>query len=67
MKDLLERRDKLLADAADCDLISRLAADQAKRAMFRRLAEQCRQMADELKAEIARRETDNGSSSSPQA
>lgn len=53
MDDLKTRLDKLLADAEDCELIGRLANDIAKRATFRRLAEQFRAMAEELKATIA--------------
>ena len=55
MKDLQEKLEKLLADAEDCDLISRLATDVAKRAMFRRLAMQTRAMAEEVKRAIASR------------
>jgi hypothetical protein len=56
MQDLKDRLEKMMADAADCELIGSLATDAAKRAMFRRLAEQFRAMAEELKAGIARRE-----------
>jgi hypothetical protein len=56
MQDLKDRLEKVLVDAADCDLIGSLATDVAKRAMFRRLAEQFRAMAEDLKAEIAKRE-----------
>jgi hypothetical protein len=51
--ELKNRMEKLLADAADCDLIAGLAADIRKRATFRRMAEQFRTMATELKREIA--------------
>jgi hypothetical protein len=51
--DLKTRMEKLIADAADCDLIAGLAADLRKRATFRRMAEQFRTMAAELKNEIA--------------
>jgi hypothetical protein len=51
--DLKARMEKLIADAADCDLIAGLAADLRKRAAFRRMAEQFRTMAAELKSEIA--------------
>jgi hypothetical protein len=56
MKDLQARREKLLVDAADCELICNLAPDAGKRATFRRLARQLRQMADYIDAEIAARE-----------
>jgi hypothetical protein len=55
MEELKARLEKLLADAEDCELISRLADDIAKRATFRRLAEQFRAMAEEVKATIAQR------------
>ena len=57
--DLKSRMEKLLADAADCDLIASSAADLRKRATFRRMAEQFRVMAAELKSEIAAAEKDN--------
>jgi hypothetical protein len=62
MKDLKAKLDHLLAEAHDCDLIGNLATDQAKRATFRRMAEQFREMAEQLKADIAARikETDSG-------
>ena len=56
MQNLKARREKLLADAADCDLIGNLATDVAKRAAFRRRAEQFRAMADDIRSEVARRE-----------
>jgi hypothetical protein len=46
---------KILADAAECDLVGSLAADKEKREMFRGLAEQYRRMAEALKQEIDRR------------
>jgi hypothetical protein len=55
MKDLQTKLEKLLAEAQDCDLIGNLATDQAKRATFRRMAAQLREMAEELKADIAAR------------
>ena len=55
MHDLNARLEKLLADAADCDLVGNLATDVAKRTTFRRLAEQFRTMAEDVRAEIARR------------
>lgn len=51
--DLKARMEKLIADAADCDLIASQAADLRKRATFRRMADQFRTMAAELKSEIA--------------
>jgi hypothetical protein len=48
MQDLQNQREKLLINAADCELISNLAADADKRATFRRMAEKLRRMADEI-------------------
>ena len=56
MHDLKLRYEKVLADAAECDLVGNLAADKEKRDMFRSLAEQYRRMAEALKQEISRRE-----------
>jgi hypothetical protein len=53
MRDLKTRLEKLLADAADCELIGNLAADIRKRAAFKRLAEQYRDMAARIQAELA--------------
>jgi hypothetical protein len=65
MKDLHAKLERLLAEAQDCDLIGNLAADHAKRATFRRMAEQLRDMAAQLKTDIAARstETDGGAAS----
>ena len=56
MQDLKARYEKVLADAAECDLIGSLAADEEKRQMFRSLGEQYRRMAEALKQEISRRD-----------
>ena len=53
MKDMQAKLTKLLDDANDCDLIGSLATDQAKRATFRRMAEEFRDMAARLRADIA--------------
>jgi len=53
MKDLKEKLEKLRVDAADCELISNLATDYAKRALFARLSRQLRDMAAEVEAAIA--------------
>jgi hypothetical protein len=58
MQDLIAKRDKFLVDAADCELIARLATDPAKRETFRQLAKQLKQMADDIAASIAVRESD---------
>ena len=52
MNDLHARLEKVLADAAECDLIGNLAADRAKRDMFRGLAEQYKEMAGRIRVEI---------------
>jgi SepF-like predicted cell division protein (DUF552 family) len=56
MHDLKSRHDKLLDDAADCELIANLASDPKKRETFSRLAKDLKQLAQDLNAEIARRE-----------
>ena len=55
LQDLKERYEKVIADAAECDLVGSLAADQEKREMFRALAAQYRRMAEALKMEMERR------------
>jgi SepF-like predicted cell division protein (DUF552 family) len=55
MKDLKAELEKLLTNAEDCELIARLAADKRKRETFSRIANQLREMASELKADIAAR------------
>jgi hypothetical protein len=55
MKDLQAKLERLLAEAQDCDLIGNLATDQDKRATFRRMAAQLREMAEQLRADIAAR------------
>jgi len=57
MKDLKAKLDKLLAEAADCELIGNLATDKAKRDLFRKLAVDLRIMAKDLEAMIAARAT----------
>ena len=56
MGDMQTRLTKLLDDASDCDLISNLATDQRKRAAFRRMARELRQVAARLRADIAARD-----------
>jgi len=60
MKDLKNKLEQLLAEAQDCDLIGNLATDQAKRATFRRMAAQFREMAEQLKSDIAARTASDG-------
>jgi hypothetical protein len=48
MKYLMETLQKLRADAEDCDLISKLATDPAKREIFAKLASQLRLAATDI-------------------
>ena len=48
MKDIKQRIEKLLIDAEDCAIISRLATNPAKREAFQKLADEYRAMAREL-------------------
>ena len=59
MKDYKARFENLISDAAECELIGNLATEASKRNTLRRLAEQFRTIAMEVKAEM-----DGGSSSS---
>ena len=53
MRDLEAKLEKLRVDAADCDLISKLATDRAKRELFARLSRQLLAMAAEVETLIA--------------
>lgn len=55
MEDLKAKLDKLIAEAAECDLIGNLASDSDKRDLFRRLADLHRAMAEAVRQEIAKR------------
>jgi SepF-like predicted cell division protein (DUF552 family) len=55
MKDLQAELEKLLVDAEDCELIARLATDKEKRETFSRIAKQLRNMAAEIRADVAAR------------
>jgi hypothetical protein len=55
MQDLREKLEKLLLEAEDCDLISRLATDRQKRELFKKLATDLRGMARDIEAVIAGR------------
>jgi hypothetical protein len=55
MDDMNAKLQKLLAEAEDCDLIGRLAADQAKRELFKKLAVDLRNMAKDISAVIGSR------------
>jgi hypothetical protein len=56
MQDLRAQREKLLTNAADCDLIASLATDMKKRQTFSKLAKDLKQLAADIDAEIAARE-----------
>jgi hypothetical protein len=58
MKDLKSELEKLEVNAEDCELIARLATDPGKRETFKRIAKQLREMAAELRADIAARSED---------
>jgi predicted transcriptional regulator len=53
MQDVKERLDKLRVDAEDCELISKLATNPAKRLAFEALAEQYQKMARDIESLIA--------------
>lgn len=53
MEDLNAKLEKLIAEAADCEMIGNLAADKAKRDLFRKLASELRMMAQDIQALIA--------------
>jgi hypothetical protein len=55
MKELSARLEKLLADAEDCELIGKLAADPHKRELFQRLAVDLRAIAGDVQAAISTR------------
>jgi hypothetical protein len=55
MEDLKAKLEKLVADAAECDLIASLATEKDKREVFTSLAKQYRSMADAIRSTIANR------------
>ncbi len=55
MEELKAKLEKLMADAAECDLIANLASEDDKRRTFRDLAAQYRVMADAIRKTIADR------------
>jgi hypothetical protein len=56
MTDVTNEIQKLLAEADDCELLSKLATDARKRSQNRRLAEQLRFAAADLQRVMARNE-----------
>lgn len=55
MEELKAKLEKLITDAAECDLIASLASEDDKRQTFRSLAAQYRVMADAIRKTIAGR------------
>ena len=55
MPDLKLKLDRLFVDAADCEMVGRLAADPDKRAQYRRKAEELRAVAERVRSQIASR------------
>jgi hypothetical protein len=53
MQDVTQQLEKLLADAADCDLIASLAADPSTRRKFAEIAAHLRQRVSEAAGELA--------------
>jgi hypothetical protein len=53
MQDLRAKREKLLMEAAECELIANLAGDPAKRSTFRHLAKRLKELARDIEAVIA--------------
>jgi hypothetical protein len=60
MKDMEAHLEKLRTDAAECLLISNLATDKDKQALFARLAEHLSNLALEVEQAIARALKSNG-------
>jgi len=56
MKDLKASLEKLRIEATEAGLIAKLATDREKRQLYAKLAEHFTRLADEIEAEIARRE-----------
>jgi hypothetical protein len=61
MDDLVAKHAKLISEADDCQLISQLAPDPEKRAVFERLAIQLRAIAREVEDAIRARSKQDGS------
>jgi hypothetical protein len=53
MKDMIETLQKLRGDAEDCELISNLATDAAKRETFAKLALRLRQSAADIEQAVS--------------
>ncbi|MEZ2143232.1 hypothetical protein AAE026_13115 [Bradyrhizobium sp. DN5] len=57
-QDAADKLEKLLKDAEDCTLLSKLAADPAKRERFAKLSARFREMAEKLEAARAKADTE---------
>jgi predicted lipoprotein len=55
MPDLKMKLETLIAGAAECEMIGNLAADPAKRAEFRRRAQDMRELAERVRTQVADR------------
>ena len=51
-EDLKSKIDQFLVEAADCEMIGNLAADDDKRQVYRLRASQLRKLAEEVRAEM---------------
>jgi hypothetical protein len=60
VQDLHAKREKLLLESADCDLIANLATDPKKRETFRHLSRQLKKLAADIGVEIGIRENVDG-------
>ena len=55
MPDLKLKLEQLFADAADCEMVGRLAADADKRVQYRQKAEELRALAERVRTQISQR------------
>ena len=55
MPDLKLKLEQLFTDAADCEMVGRLAVDPQKRTQYRQRAEELRAVADRVRAQISAR------------
>ena len=59
MQDMKAHLEKLLTDAEECALVSKLATDKVKQELFARLAQHLKTLASEVERAIAKIEADN--------
>src|SRR5689334_18556394 len=55
MPDLKLKLEQLFADAADCEMVGRLAADADKRTQYRQRADELRAVAERVRAQLSQR------------